>query len=117
MQLDTLISFQSAGVLRLIQSVGLGLLFIPVTMAGYIGMPAEKANSVAGIVNFMRNIGSSVGTSMVTTLLARRAQVHQVVLSQHATQFDRSVQNELKAFSLRLVYSGSGVAGARRRTS
>ena len=115
MQLDTLISFQSAGVLRLIQSVGLGLLFIPVTMAGYIGMPAEKANSVAGIINFMRNIGSSVGTSVVTTLLARRAQVHQVVLSQHTTRFDRSVQNEVKAFSLRLVHSGSSVAGARRR--
>jgi DHA2 family multidrug resistance protein len=79
-RLDTLISFQSATVLRLIQSVGLGLLFVPGTMAGYIGMSAEKANSVAGIINFMRNIGSSVGTSMVTTLLARRAQVHQVVL-------------------------------------
>jgi Major Facilitator Superfamily len=52
-QLDTLISFQSATVLRLIQSVGLGLLFVPVTMAGYIRMPAEKANSVAGIINFM----------------------------------------------------------------
>ena len=87
-QLDTLISFRSAAMLRVIQSVGLGLLFVPVTMAGYIGMPAEKANSVAGIINFMRNIGSSVGTSMVTTLLARRAQVHQVVLSQHTTRFD-----------------------------
>ena len=109
MQLDTLISFRSATVLRLIQSVGLGLLFFPVTMAGYIGMPAEKANSVAGIINFMRNIGSSVGTSMVTTLLARRAQVHQVFLSQHTTRFDRSVQNHVKALSLRLVHSGSSV--------
>ena len=75
-------------------------------MAGYIGMPAEKANSVAGIINFMRNIGSSVGTSMVTTLLARRAQVHQVVLSQHTTPFDPSLQNQVKALSLRLVHSG-----------
>jgi hypothetical protein len=86
-QLNTLISFQSATVLRLIQSVGLGLLFVPATMAGYIGMPPEKANSVAGIINFMRNIVSSVGTSLVTTVLARRAQVHQVVLSQHTTRF------------------------------
>ena len=114
-QLDTLISFKSAAVLRLIQSVGLGLLFVPVTMAGYIGMPADKANSLAGIINFMRNIGSSVGTSMVTTLLARRAQVHQVVLSQHTTRFDRSLQNEVKAFSLRLVHSGWSVADAPRR--
>jgi len=101
-------------VLRLIQSVGLGLLFVPVTMAGYIGMPAEKANSVAGIINFMRNIGSSVGTSMVTTLLARRAQVHQVVLSQHTSRFDVSLQNQVKALSPRLVHSGASVADAPR---
>jgi DHA2 family multidrug resistance protein len=111
-RLDTLISFQSAAVLRVMQSVGLGLLFVPVTMAGYIGMPAEKANSIAGIINFMRNIGSSVGTSMVTTLLARRAQVHQVVLSQHTTPFDLSLQNQVKAMSLQLVHSGASVADA-----
>jgi DHA2 family multidrug resistance protein len=78
-------------------------------------MPAEKANSVAGIINFMRNIGSSVGTSMVTTLLARRAQVHQVMLSQHTTRFDRSIQHQVKALSLRLVHSGSSVADAPKR--
>jgi DHA2 family multidrug resistance protein len=110
-RLDTLISFQSAAVLRVMQSIGLGLLFVPVTMAGYIGMPAEKANSVAGIINFMRNIGSSVGTSMVTTLLARRAQAHQVVLSQHTTPFDPSL-HQVKALSLRLVHSGASVADA-----
>ena len=111
-RLDTLISFQSAAVLRVMQSVGLGLLFVPVTMAGYIGMPAEKANSVAGIINFMRNIGSSVGTSLVTTLLARRAQVHQVVLSQHTTPFDQALRNQVKALSLQLVHSGASVADA-----
>ena len=107
-----MISFQSAALLRVMQSVGLGLLFVPVTMAGYIGLPAEKANSVAGIINFMRNIGSSVGTSLVTTLLARRAQVHRVVLSQHTTPFDPSLQNEVKALRLQLVHSGAGAADA-----
>jgi DHA2 family multidrug resistance protein len=37
------------------------------------------------MVNFMRNIGSSVGTSMVTTLIARRSQYHQSVLVGHVT--------------------------------
>jgi len=36
-----------------------------------MGIAAEKNNAVAGLVNFMRNIGSSVGTSVVTT--CRRA--------------------------------------------
>jgi DHA2 family multidrug resistance protein len=111
-QLDTSISFKSAAVLRVEQSVGLGLLFVPVTMAGYIGMPPEKANSIAGIINFMRNIGSSVGTSLVTTLLARRAQVHQMMLSQHTTPFDPLLQNRVRALSLQLVHSGASVADA-----
>ena len=58
-------------------------------------MPPEKANSVAGLINFMRNIGSSVGTSMVTTLLARRAQFHQNMLSYHATRYDPAFRNQL----------------------
>ena len=75
--LDLLISFQSASRLRMVQAFGLGFLFVPITLSAYIGVPSEKGNSVSGLVNFMRNIGSSVGTSMVTTVLARREQFHQ----------------------------------------
>ena len=65
---------------RLVQVFGLSFLFVPINLTSYVGMPPEKSSSVAGLVNFMRNIGSSVGTSMVTTIIARRAQVHQVFL-------------------------------------
>jgi MFS transporter, DHA2 family, multidrug resistance protein len=112
LRIDTLISFRSAAELRVAQSFGLGLLFVPITMAGYIGMPAEKSNSVAGLINFMRNIGSSVGTSLVTTLLARRSQFHQLVLSQHTTPFDPVLQNQVKALSGRLLHSGASAADA-----
>jgi DHA2 family multidrug resistance protein len=111
-RLDLSMSFRSAAVLRVIQGFGLGFLFVPITLAGYIGMPPEKANSVAGIINFMRNIGSSVGTSMVTTLLARGAQLHQTVLSQHTTPFDPALQNQVKALSRQLVHSGASPADA-----
>lgn len=80
-QLDLQISFQSASLLRMVQVFGLGFLFVPINLTSYVGMPADKSSSVAGLVNFMRNIGSSVGTSMVTTLVARRAQFHQVYLA------------------------------------
>jgi DHA2 family multidrug resistance protein len=81
-RLDLDISFRSAAILRVIQVFGLGFLFVPINLASYVGIPPERSSSVAGLVNFMRNIGSSVGTSMVTTLIARRAQVHQVYLVQ-----------------------------------
>jgi len=51
-------------------------------MAGYVGLPPEKANAAAGLMNFMRNIGMSVGTSVVTTLVVRRSQYHQSMLAE-----------------------------------
>jgi len=49
-----------------------------------VGISPEKNNAVAGIINFMRNMGSSVGTSLVTTLIARRSQFHQLRLVENA---------------------------------
>src|SRR5260370_31978467 len=84
-QRDLQISFRTRSMLRVTQVVGLGFLFVPITTVSYIGMPAEKSNSVGELLNFMRNMGGSIGTSMVTTIIARRAQVHQAYLVTHVT--------------------------------
>jgi DHA2 family multidrug resistance protein len=80
-RIDLLISFGDATWLRILQYLPVGFLFVPLTMAGYVGVPKEKTNAAAGLMNFMRNIGQSVGTSAVTTLIARRSEFHQSVLS------------------------------------
>ena len=79
-RIDLQISFRAATLLRITQVIGLGFLFVPISLAAYIGIAPEKNNAVAGIINFMRNMGSSVGTSLVTTLIARRSQFHQIRL-------------------------------------
>jgi MFS transporter, DHA2 family, multidrug resistance protein len=112
-RVDLLMSFRSAAWLRIAQAFGLGFLFVPITLAGYIGIPAEKSNSVSGLVNFMRNMGSSVGTSMVTTLLARRAQFHQSVLAYNTTNYDPAFRNQVSGLSQQLVHSGSSAADAQ----
>src|SRR3984885_9326776 len=101
-RMDLLISFKAAAWLRVAQSFGIGFLFVPITLAGYIGIPPEKSNSVSGLVNFMRNIGSSVGTSMVTTMLARRAQFHQSILSYHTNNFDPAFRNQVSGLGRQL---------------
>jgi DHA2 family multidrug resistance protein len=110
-RLDLQISFQSASVLRLAQVFGLGFLFVPINLTSYIGMPVEKSSSVAGLVNFMRNIGSSVGTSMVTTLIARRAQVHQLYLVGNVTPGSPQFSRQVAGLAARLA--AAGVAAAR----
>ncbi|MGC2330105.1 MAG: DHA2 family efflux MFS transporter permease subunit [Candidatus Acidiferrales bacterium] len=105
-QLDLQISFLSASLLRLVQVFGLGFLFVPINLTSYIGVPTEKGGNVAGLINFMRNIGSSVGTSMVTTLIARRSQVHQEYLVQHVTRGEPPFLNAAAALAAHLNASG-----------
>jgi MFS transporter, DHA2 family, multidrug resistance protein len=112
-RIDLLISFRSAAWLRVAQSFGLGFLFVPINLAAFTGVPREKGNSVSGLINFMRNIGSSVGTSMVTTLLARRAQFHQSVLTYHATNYDPAFRNQISGLTQQLVHAGATPPDAR----
>ena len=103
---DLFISFRFAMWLRVVQVIGIGFLFVPITMAGYIGIPAEKGNSVSGMVNFMRNIGSSIGTSIVTTMIARRAQYHQEVLVAHITPDTSIFRGALNSLTHVIAHSG-----------
>ncbi len=112
-RLDLLISFRSAALLRVIQGVGLGFLFVPITLAGYTGIPAEKSGSVSGLMNFMRNIGSSVGTSMVTTMLARRAQFHQNVLADRTSALDATFQAQWTGLTQTYAQAGADHVSAQ----
>ena len=112
-QLDLLISFRAASELRMAQAFGLGFLFVPISLAAYTGIPADKGNTVSGLVNFMRNIGSSVGTSVVTTLLARRAQFHQAMLSNYTNSYEPAFQNQLSGLTAQLNHAGASVPDAQ----
>jgi DHA2 family multidrug resistance protein len=111
-RIDLDISFPVAMWLRVAQGAPLPFLFVPITLASYVGLPMEKSNDAAGMINFMRNIGSSVGTSLVTTLLARRSQYHQTVLSSHTSNYDPLFRNQADALSHQLTQSGTSAADA-----
>ncbi|MGH9773825.1 MAG: DHA2 family efflux MFS transporter permease subunit [Candidatus Acidiferrales bacterium] len=106
--IDLLISFNSAVWLRVVQVAGLGFLFVPINLVAYIGIAPEKNNAVAGLVNFMRNIGSSVGTSFVTTMLVRRSQYHQQILTDYSRPGNFNFQNAVKGLTQHLAHSGLG---------
>lgn len=80
---DTAIDFRTAAVARVYQALGLAFLFVPINTAAYSFLPPGKNNDASGLINLARNIGGSVGISVVTTLLSRRTQVHQSNLSAH----------------------------------
>ncbi len=114
-QTDLFISFRFAMWLRIAQVVGIGFLFVPITSAGYIGIPAEKGNSVSGMINFMRNIGGSIGTSVVTTLIVRRSQYHQQILVGHIAPGTATYRSALGPLSSDIAHSGLGAVDAHNQ--
>jgi DHA2 family multidrug resistance protein len=63
----------------------LAFLFVPINVTAFTFVPKERMNSAAGLINLARNMGGSVGISLVTTLQARLAQMHQTNLVGHLT--------------------------------
>jgi DHA2 family multidrug resistance protein len=90
-------------------------MFVPINTLVYVGVPPEKNNSVSGIVNLSRNMGGDIGIAAVTTLLARRSQMHQNNLVAHADPFSRAYDAAVKGIAASLQRSGFSEVDATRR--
>jgi DHA2 family multidrug resistance protein len=73
---------------QVFQGVALACLFIPLMALSMSGIAKEKMGNATSIFNLMRNIGGSFGIAIMTTLLARRTQLHQVRLIENVTYGD-----------------------------
>ncbi len=70
---------------RVFQAVGFAFLFIPINTVAFSDLPRTASSNAAAIINLSRNIGGSIGISVVTTGIARGEQAHQVTLIEHVT--------------------------------
>jgi DHA2 family multidrug resistance protein len=61
---------------RMLLTLGLGLLFAPMSVAAYKYVPAHLRGAAVGLLSLLRTEGGSVGTSMATTIQERREQFH-----------------------------------------
>jgi len=109
------IDFHTAMMYRIYQSAGLAFLFVPINTIAYVGVPPEKSNQVSALLNLTRNLGGSVGISLMTTLLFRRAQMHQARLVEHVTPFDAPARLAAQGLTQRLTAYGYSFADATRR--
>lgn len=105
-RLDLSIDFRTAAWISVAQRVGIPFLFVPITLVVYVGIPPEKNSMAAGMINFMRNIGSSIGTSFVTTVVARREQFHQLHLASHTSPFNSEFRDAVNTLAARLTHAG-----------
>ena len=96
---DLQVDYTTIALARLFQALGLAFLFIPINTAAYVGIPREKTNMGTALVNLSRNLGGSIGISLVQTLFARRMQFHQSVLTERITDFSTSSSSLLASLT------------------
>jgi DHA2 family multidrug resistance protein len=76
-----------------IQGIGMGLVFVPLSAATFATLsPAMRAQGTA-LFSLVRNIGSSIGISLVQTLLVRNTVTAHASLTEHITYANPAWQN------------------------
>jgi DHA2 family multidrug resistance protein len=109
---DLGVDFHTVTMARVYQALGLAFLFVPINTTAYSSLPRDKNNAASGLMNLARNIGGSVGISVVTTLLARRTQFHQSRLSENLSAASPQFQATLRALANNFSRGGADSASA-----
>jgi MFS transporter, DHA2 family, multidrug resistance protein len=73
-----------------IQGAGLGFLFVPLNTVTFATLAPEQRADGTGLFNLSRNVGSSVGISIVSYLLIRNNQVNHATIASHVTAFNHA---------------------------
>jgi DHA2 family multidrug resistance protein len=106
------IAFGNAVRARMVQSVGMAFLFVPINAVAFNFIAKERISYATGIINLARNVGGSSGIAIVTTVLARKMQLHQNILVGHLTPTDPQFQAMLQGLASKLQAQGLDPAGA-----
>jgi DHA2 family multidrug resistance protein len=78
-----------------VQGAGLGFLFVPLTTVTFATLAPEQRADGTGLYNLSRNIGSSIGISIVSYLLTRNQQINHATISTHVTPVNRAFGNSM----------------------
>lgn len=86
--------------------LSLPLIFAPLQTMTYGEISKEKMGAATSLRAMIRNIGSSIGISIATTLLQEKAQVHQTSLTQHLNPGSPLVSSQIQGLSQYFLLHG-----------
>jgi DHA2 family multidrug resistance protein len=83
----------SLTVTTLTQGAGLGLVFTPLQVVAFATLPSELRTDGTSLFSLVRNVGSSIGVSVASFLLAQNTQIVHAALAAQITPFNRMLQS------------------------
>ncbi len=102
----------------IVSGFAMSFVFVPMTTISYTTLKNTEMGNATGIFNLMRNIGGSVGISMVQTMLERRQSFYQSTLGMHLNPSNPKVQEMLHGMGnylgsqMGFANGGQGALGA-----
>jgi len=78
-----------------VQGVGLGFLFVPLSAVTLATLSPAQRTEGAGLYSLSRNVGSSVGISVVSALLTRNTQINHAEIAEHITAVNRAFESPM----------------------
>jgi len=84
----------------ILQGMGMGLIFVPVTTLAFTTLPKETAAEAAGIYSLIRSMGSALGISILVTYFSRDTQQNWSLLRGAITPYNEAFQNYLSPLHL-----------------
>jgi DHA2 family multidrug resistance protein len=99
----------------ILQGVGIGFVFVPLSAVAFATLPKALATEAAGVYSLVRSIGSSIGISIVSVTMTRGAQASWGALRSYVDPYRPEVQQYLDP--LRLKAQGTGLALIARQVA
>ena len=79
------------------QGLGLGFIFVPLSTITFSTLASRYRNEGTALFSLMRNIGSSIGISMVITYLAQRTQANHAAFADYINPFNLALGRAVEA--------------------
>ncbi len=86
----------------IVQGFGLGFIFVPLSTITFATLAGHYRNEGTALFSLMRNIGSSIGISVVVTYLAQRTQINHAALADYISGSNMALQSAVENGALNM---------------
>jgi MFS transporter, DHA2 family, multidrug resistance protein len=98
----------------ILTGAGVSLIFVPLATSTMGTLRNEEIGNASGIYNLMRNVGGSIGISVVNTVLVRHEQVHRDELVHNLAPYSHIFRDQLNALTAYLSQHADPATAARQ---
>jgi DHA2 family multidrug resistance protein len=100
---------------QILRGLATVMMFLPLSLATLGPLPKRAVAAGSGFYNLTRQMGSSIGIAVITTLLAHREAVHRAVLVEKVTAYSAATTERLNLFTGAFLQQGADPVTAHQR--